>query len=172
MKWKRVAEKPAWDGWRKIVSRTYILPDGSQHEFEVKMEEPSVCILPLTKDRRVVLAKQFRVGPEEVLLELPGGGIEKGEAPGEAARRELLEETGYAGEVKLVNRVLDDGYSTRMRYVYVATGCAKVQEPEMDSTEFIETVELSLEEFRDHLRSGQLSDIESGYLGLDHLGLL
>jgi hypothetical protein len=47
-----------------------------------------------------------------------------------------------------------------------------VQEQQTDQDEFIEVVEMSLEEFRNHLRSGELTDIGTGYLGLDFLKLL
>jgi ADP-ribose pyrophosphatase len=170
--WKRVDEKLVKDGWRKVISRTYILPNGKQYEYEIKKEGVAVCILPITKEGKVVLAKQFRVGPEKVLLELPGGGLEKGETPEQAIARELLEETGYAGNVQLVQTILDDAYSTRIRYAFVATDCVKVGEPQMDETEFIEAVELTVDEFRTHLRAGQLTDLETGYLGLDFLKLL
>lgn len=69
------------DLWFKTLKRTYRLPDGNVGDFYIKQEGPTVCILPLTADREVILVKQFRSGPEETLLELPGGGIKEGESP-------------------------------------------------------------------------------------------
>lgn len=172
MEWKKIDEKLIKDGWIKVISKTFILPDGKTFEFEVKKEGAAVCVLAITKENKVVLAKQFRTGPEKVLLELPGGKMEENETPEEAIERELLEETGYKGNVRLVNQILDDAHSTRTRYAFVATDCEKIGETNTDDTEFIEVVELSMDEFRDHLRGGQLSDIETGYLGLDFLKLL
>jgi ADP-ribose pyrophosphatase len=155
-----------------MLTRQFQLPDGRIEEFTIKHEGASVCVLALTSDERVILAKQFRPGPEKVLLELPGGGMERGETLEQAVRREMLEETGYAGEVVFVTTALDCAYSTAVRHVFVATNCVKVQEPQLDANEFVEIVLMPLSDFRTHLRSGQLSDIEVGYLGLDALGKL
>lgn len=171
MEWKKVNEKLIKDGYRKVSLKTFILPDGRQMDFEIKKEGEAVCILPITKDNKVVLARQFRPGPEKMFLELPGGGL-SGDTPLEAAKRELLEETGYAGELRFVSSIPDCGYSSRIRHVFVATDCEKIGKQSPDDTEFIEVVEMPLEDFRNHLRTGQLTDIESGYLGLDFLDLL
>ena len=58
------------------------------------------------------------------------------------------------------------------RYCFVATDCEKVGEPQNTATEVTEVVLMPLDEFRAHLRSGRLTDVTTGYLGLDYLGLL
>ena len=158
---------------RKVDEIIFKLPNGKEADFYIKNEADTVCILALTEDKRVILVQQFRPGPLEVLLELPGGDIEEGEALEEAGARELLEETGYAaGKTELVVKALDCAYSTRWRYCLVATGCKKVAEPQNTDTEIVSVELMSLNDFREHLRSGKLTDIEVGYLGLDYLGLL
>jgi ADP-ribose pyrophosphatase len=63
-------------------------------------------VIAITADHRVILVEQFRFGIEEVTLEIPAGAIEQGEEPAAACQRELLEETGYAGEeVRMIGRV-------------------------------------------------------------------
>ena len=170
--WIKLNEQPLQMGHRKLLNRTFRLPDGRVDDFDIKHEPQVVCILAITSDQQVVLARQFRPGPEKILLEMPGGGIEAGETPQQAAVRELLEETGYAGETQYIGASLDCAYTTLLRHNFVATGCEKRQEPQTGQGEFTEAVTMSLAEFRQHLRSGQLTDIETGYLGLDYLGLL
>lgn len=169
MEWKKVDEQLLKGGFRKVCQKTFILPNGKQESFEVKKEGETVCIVAMTPDDCIILAKQFRVGPEKELMELPGGSVEKDEDPAIAASRELLEETGYSGDLQFVQTIFDCGYSTRLRHVFVATNCLRVEQQNLDETEFIEILELPLVEFREHLKSGQLTDIESGYLGLDFL---
>ena len=58
------------------------------------------------------------------------------------------------------------------RHVFVVENCTQIQEPSPDDSEFIDVVLMSLDDFRNHLRAGQLSDVGSGYLALDFLDLL
>lgn len=170
--WIKLKEEPLVNGRRKLLRRTFRLPDGRVDDFDIKHEPQVVCILALTTDQQVVLARQFRPGPEQILLELPGGGIEPGETPQQAITRELLEETGYTGQVNYIGASLDCAYTTLVRHNFVATGCYKLQEPQSGMGEFTEAVTIPLTDFRQHLRQGQLTDIETGYLGLDYLDLL
>lgn len=170
--WRKLKHQSFGIGYINVVQKTFELPDGETADFWIKDEAPSVCVFALTKKKQVILAKQFRPGPEKVLLELPGGHIEKGETPIQAIKRELLEETGYTGKFRLVAQSLDCAHSTRVRYNFVATDCVKLDEPANHEHEFTEVALMPLPKFRQHLRSGQLTDIETGYLGLDYLQLL
>ena len=157
---------------RKIEKVIFRLPDGKESDFYIKREGPAVGVLALTKDKQVILVKQFRPGPGEVLLELPGGYVDEKESPEQAVGRELLEETGYRGKAQLVTRSFDDAYSTMNRYCMVATECEKISEPKFDDTEFGQVVLMSIDEFHGLLRSGKMTDVEVGYLGLDYLNLI
>lgn len=172
-KWRELSREVVFQKYsRKVEKVRYELPDGTESDFYLKKEGPYFCILALTSDNEVILAKQFRPGPNEVLLELPGGGIQEGETPEQAIEREFLEETGYQGKAKLVTEAFDCAYSTARRYCFVATDCEKVAEPQNTTSEITETVLLPLDKFRELLRSGKMTDIEVGYLGLDFLKLL
>lgn len=170
--WKKISEEPYRAGYRKMLKRTYELPDGRAAEFDIKDEGFPCCVLALTPENKVILARQYRPGPEKVLSELPGGVMEEGETPEEAMKRELLEETGYTGKLHMIGTSYHCGYSTRLRYNFVATDCRKTQEPANDECEFIEVVEMSLPDFINHVRSGELTDNGTAFLGLDFLGLL
>jgi ADP-ribose pyrophosphatase len=170
--WRKLGERPRYSGWRTIVGRTYELPDGSVHEFDVKIEGPTAGVVALTPEREVVLVEEFRPGVEDYLLELPGGAVDEGESPAEAAERELLEETGYAGELVPAGSMVDCAYSTRVRHAFAVVNARKVQEPQPQPGEAPRVRLVSVEEFRRHLRTGRISDVGPAYFALDALGLL
>ena len=85
-----------------MLKRTFKLPDGKTADFDIIKSGAVVCTLALTPDKKVILVRQFRAGPEKILTEMPGGFIDKGESPKAAAKRELLERSGYTGEFKFI----------------------------------------------------------------------
>lgn len=172
MDWKLLQSRRVFNNFTKIEERTYQMPDGATKSFDIKIGQPAVCVLALTKDNKVITVEQFRPGPAKTLNELPGGYIDVGEAPEQAAARELREETGYAGELQFVTTCLDDAYLTMERSCFVATNCRLVGKQQLDDGEFIHVRLLKLPDFLRIVRSGQMTDVEVAFLGLDKLGLL
>lgn len=170
--WKKVKEKRRGRGWQKFIEKTFILPSGKRKVFSVAAEPNVACILGITRQNCVILAREFRVAQEKLLLELPGGYIEPFESPQAAAEREFLEETGYRGKLELVGTSYHSAYSQRVKYNFVATGCEQVAEQDPIDRGMIDVVLMPIEDFREHLRSGELTDVETGYLGLDYLDML
>jgi ADP-ribose pyrophosphatase len=172
-KWQEISSEQVFQKYStKIEKIIYKLPDGKESDFYIQKAGDVVCVMALTRDNMVIMAKQYRPGPNEILSELPGGSVDAGEDPTKAIERELREETGYKGTVQFVTICFDDAYSTRKRYCFVATECEKVAEPKTGETEFVELELMSLNDFRNLLRTGKMTDVEVGYLGLDFLKLL
>jgi ADP-ribose pyrophosphatase len=126
-------------------------------------------VLAITEADEVILVREFRPGPEELLYELPGGIVDEGETPGDAARRELLEETGYEGDLRAAGTSWAGAYSTHRRHAFVATDCYRVAEPWLEENEAVELALMPFADFRDHIRRGSLTDVAAAYLGLDTL---
>lgn len=172
MPWEPLDERPGSAGFLKVTTRTYRLPDGSTAEWDIFGIARAVAALAITDDGEVVLARQYRPGPAAVLDELPGGNAEPGEDVLAAGARELLEETGYAGEAELAGSCWMAAAARTRRYVIVVRNARAVAPPRPDAGEFCEVVTVPLARFREHLRSGALTDVDLAYLALDHLGLL
>ncbi|MGC5344826.1 NUDIX hydrolase [Streptomyces sp. DT24] len=172
-RWQEISRTTVFEKYgRGIEKVVFQLPDGRIEDFFIKAESSAAAVLALTEDLKVVVAKQFRPGPMDFLYELPGGFISPGEEALVAMERELLEETGYRGQLEHVTTCYDDAYSTVVRHCFVATNCVKIAEPCTEDNEFIEVTLLDQPSFRNILRKGRMSDVEVAYLGLDHLNLL
>ena len=72
-----------------------LTPAGRETTREIVEHEQAVVIVAVDNEDRILMVRQYREPVEEALLELPAGGIDRGETPAQAVRRELREETGY-----------------------------------------------------------------------------
>lgn len=170
--WKEIGRNRAYDHFIKVDEVKYELPNGNPATYDIHVTKPAVATLAITPDNKVIVTKQFRPGPNAVLLELPGGYIDEGEDPIKAGLRELQEETGYTGDAEFVTNCFDAAASTMNRSCVVVRNCIKVSDQSLDAEEDIKVELLTLDEFRLLLQSGQMTDVEIGYLGLDYLNLL
>ena len=104
------------------------LPSGRESGREVVEHPGAVAIVAVTDDARVLLVRQHRHAVGRALLEIPAGTREPGEDPAATARRELIEETGYAAAqlTVLTEFFASPGYTTERLWLFMATGCRPV----------------------------------------------
>lgn len=127
------------------------LPNGVIHPEYYVLEYPDwINVIAITRDGRFVMVKQYRHGLDEVFTELVAGVTEKGEDPLEAAKRELLEETGYGnGQWELLTVLSQNpGSANNLTYSYLATDVEPVAGQNLDETEDIAVRLLSEVEVR------------------------
>src|SRR5579872_1531735 len=70
-------------------------PNGQEHDVEIVRHSPSVVLIPVEDDGRVVIVKQYRAPLDREIWEFPAGRLDRGESADDAARRECEEEIGY-----------------------------------------------------------------------------
>ncbi|MEV3986915.1 NUDIX hydrolase [Nonomuraea sp. NPDC049758] len=171
--WTQLSEMDGPAGFLKVRGLRYRYPDGNEDVWDILVGGVTVAIVAVTEDDQVVLAHQYRPGPGQVLLELPGGNADGDEPVEVAAARELLEETGYeAATLEVVMQTYLASYASHRRYAVLARGCRKVAEPTLDDGEFVETVLMPIGEFVQHVLGGQLTDADVAFAGLTAAGYL
>ncbi|MBI1943361.1 MAG: NUDIX hydrolase [Betaproteobacteria bacterium] len=119
-----------------------------------------LTVVPLTKDGRLVLVRQYRHGSREASLELPGGLHEPGQDPQEGATRELAEETGYGGGAwsRLGELRPQPALLSNRVHVYLAKGVRATGEPRPDAGEDIEVVLIEPSAARSRIAAGEMSN--------------
>ena len=143
-------------------------PNGREHDVTVVRHAPSVVLIPMAEDGRVILIRQYRPSVDRELWEMPAGSLNPGETPEEAAVRECEE------EIRLVPRTLE-----RICGLYPAPGfcdeelvffrVSGLEPPAPDSTrtpdddEDIHAVLFTIEEARHMLATGEIVDLKTAY---------
>jgi ADP-ribose diphosphatase len=159
-------------GRRAVVEKAFRMPDGSEAVFTVTGDSSSLAVacVALTPWQTAVLAEQYRPGPERVMMELPGGGVEVGEPLAAAAARELAEETGYVPtDLIYLGEMRYDAYSGGSRNYFLATGCERRQEQELDPAEFVTAHEVALGDLVTLAMTGGMTDPGGVLLALPYL---
>ncbi len=118
------------------------------HNFHIIETFDWINIIALTDDNKFIMVKQHRLGTDDLTIETVAGLIEEKEDPLEAARRELLEETGYKEEdiIFMKKSAVNPAIMNNHIYFYLATGCKKAGEQCLDPAEDIEVLFLSKDE--------------------------
>lgn len=132
--------------------------NGTEREFVVLEGPDWINVVPVTDAGEVVLIRQYRHGVRDVTLEIPGGMVDSGEDAREAARRELLEETGYApfSLEELGSVWPNPAFQQNTCYTYLARGVTRVGAPAPDPFERIEVVLEPLERIPALIREGKI----------------
>jgi 8-oxo-dGTP pyrophosphatase MutT (NUDIX family) len=171
--WRRVSRRVAYDNpWIEILHDDVIRPDGEPGIYGVvHFKHLAIGVVPMDAQDRVLLVGQFRYTMDHYSWEVPEGGGDFDEDPEAAARRELVEETGYRGGTwrELCRAELSNSVSDEITIMFVATDLeAGPASPE--GTEQIEMRWVSFHEAMAMIREGDIRDAMT-ILALQQLAL-
>lgn len=139
-----------------------IEPGGVQVTRDLVVHQGSVVLLPIFPDGDILMVRQYRHAIGASIWEVVAGRVEQGESRPAAARRELMEETGYtASRVRQILEIFPSpGYVTERMWIFAATGLRKgTAQPEED--ERITARKLPLAALEKMIRRGSLHDSKS-----------
>lgn len=142
------------------------LPNGKTAKRELIKHPGAVAIIPITKDKKIVFVEQYRKPLEKSIVEIPAGKLEAGEKPEVTAVRELEEETGYTtNKLSLVTSFYTSpGFADELMYIYFSDELELVGTPVAgDDDEFVELIELTLEEARVYVKQQRIHDAKTNY---------
>ncbi len=163
MEEKTLSSRRIYEG-RALSLRVDIVRKQSGQETSREIVEHSDCVAIVAIDEKenVLLVNQFRQAVGRELLEIPAGGIEAGEDPAAAVRRELQEETGYRPEKleKIGGFYSAPGYCTEYLYLYLATGLVPRQLYAEDTDE-ITLTRVPVSQIPALITSGRICDAKS-----------
>jgi ADP-ribose pyrophosphatase len=147
----------------KVYRDTVRLPDGTQGIREHVKHPGAVAIVPIFDDGSLLLERQFRYPHHRVFIEVPAGKLEPNEPHLETAKRELLEETGYAAQdwQHLGTIHMTIAYTNEAIDIFLARRLKKAGATQLDAGEFVETLVVPYERALQMIREGEITDAKT-----------
>ncbi len=159
-----IASEPLAEvAYLRITRDTVRFPGGQEASRAVVWHPGAVALVVVDDQDRWLLVRQYRHPAGQVLLEIPAGTIDPGEAPDQTAAREVREETGFAaGRLeRLGGSYLAPGYCSEYLHYFLATDLAASPLPPDEDEHLSEPVRLTLAEVYAAVDAGEIEDAKT-----------
>ncbi len=160
---KTLESKQVYDGRVvKLFTDKVELENGETVNRDLIKHPGGVCVVPLDEADNVLMVRQFRYGPRQVLLEIPAGKLEYGEDHRECGLRELHEETGCTCDefTYLGYLVPTPAYDSEIIHMYLARGLHG-GEQKLDFDEFLEVEKIPLVKAVEMIMNNEITDAKT-----------
>lgn len=148
--------------WAKYINDTFSYPSGKEGNYYYLETLGGGCsmVVPVLDDGRLILTIQYRYLRDRMSVEFPCGGLKEKESPSDAAKRELLEETGWRADDLMKIGSFDglNGLAKDTAHVFLAKELTQVSTPQNSEEETTEVIYRRVDEFEDMIKRGEIWD--------------
>lgn len=157
---KRVKRELAYQGTIMKIYKDYVEVNGHQAVWDFFQHNGGVAVVPVTKEGKILMVRQYRNAIDRYTLEIPAGAFDAENESGEdCVKRELEEETGYRAETveKLITTRSMVAFCNERVEIFVASNLVPAKQ-KLDDEESIELEEYTIEELKQMIFDGKIED--------------
>ncbi|MCM3730574.1 NUDIX hydrolase [Fictibacillus nanhaiensis] len=163
---KTISKKQIYSG--KIIDlfvEEVELPNKKTGKREIVKHPGAVAVLAVTEEGKILMVEQYRKPLEKTIIEIPAGKLESGENPLECAKRELLEETGYSCKKlePIGSFYTSPGFADELIHLFFTDSLVKQGGQMTDEDEFLNVMEVSVDEARQMVSDERIHDAKTAY---------
>ncbi|MEO8514113.1 MAG: NUDIX hydrolase [Ignavibacteria bacterium] len=159
-RWKKLSTELKFsNSWWSYRVDKYLLPDGKEGEYHYAFTHGSAFVIPVSKDGKILMVKQYRYLNDRFSIEFPGGGVKKENNHDAEAEKELIEETGFTGELEYAGMFNPyNGVTNEICKVYIARNLKPSSVYKKDDSEEFIMYEYSPEEIDGMIANNDIYD--------------
>lgn len=159
-KWKKLSTITKFvNSWWSYKVDKYLLPSGAEGEYHYAFTNGSAFIVPVNDDGKLIMVRQYRYLNDRFSLEFPGGGVKKENNHEAEAEKELVEETGFNGDLQYAGEFNPfNGVTNEICKVYIARNLKPSKEFRKDDSEEFEILTFSYKEIEEMINSNEIYD--------------
>ncbi len=159
-RWEKLSTELKFsNNWWSYRIDKYLLPDGKEGEYHYAFTHGSAFVIPINDNGKIIMVKQYRYLNDRFSMEFPGGGVKKENNHDREAEKELIEETGFEGELEYAGMFNPyNGVTNEICKVYIARNLKPSSEYKKDDSEEFVIYEFSTEEIEIMISNNEIYD--------------